>query len=254
MEELDKSINDPKQTEAFKMQVAEILEECGLEKSKIQGSVDKIFAVVAEGDGSMMEIYRGRKSNIQQYGTADKSAFMNTIMYRSVQSFSNHVINCFEGLVNLEKGVLASNKVLNVIFKNYSPVAFANNKNFNYELNRFLKENGGNNYFKYYFDKFVNNTVKARYTDVYDFSAKVKEANKKSEPEKEKIAVDLNTNVVSKADAPKVEAPKAEAPKVEVNDPSKERIAVNEVLENVGGAQVSDKIKEPNAPVNSNCK
>ena len=97
----------------------------------------------------------------------------------------------------------------------------------------------------------MNNTVKARYTDVYDFSAKVKEANKKSEPEKEKIAVDLNTNVVSKADAPKVEAPKAEAPKVEVNDPSKERIAVNEVLENVGGAQVSDKIKEPNAPVNS---
>ena len=254
MEELDKSIKDPKQTEAFKMQVAEVLEECGLEKSKIQGSVDKIFAVVTEGNRSMMEIYRGRKSLIQEYGTADQGAFMKNIMYRSVQEFSNHVINCFEGLVNLEKGVLASHKVLNVIFKNYSPVAFANNKNFNGELNIFLMENGGNNYFNYYFDKFVNNTVKARYTDVYDFSAKVKEANKKSEPEKEKIAVDLNTNVVSKADAPKVEAPKAEAPKVEVNDPSKERIAVNEVLENVGGAQVSDKIKEPNAPVNSKSK
>ena len=249
MEELDKSIKDPKQTEAFKMQVAEILEECGLEKSKIQGSVDKIFAVVAEGNGSMMKIYSGRKSNIQQNGTSDPSSFMNTIMYRSVQEFSNHVINCFEGLVNLEKGVLASHKVLNVIFKNYSPVAFAKNKNFNYELNRFLTENGGNNYFNYYFDKFVNNTVKARYTDVYDFSAKVKEANKKSEPEKEKIAVDL-----IKAEAPKAEAPKVEAPKVEVNEPSKERIAVNEVLENVGGAQVSDKIKEHNAPVNSKAK
>jgi hypothetical protein len=241
------------------MQVAEILEECGLEKSKIQGSVDKIFAVVAESDGSMMKIYQGRKSSIQQNGTADQSAFMNTIMYRSVQEFSNHVINCFEGLVNLEKGVLASHKVLNVIFKNYSPVAFANNKNFNGELNIFLMENGGSNYFNYYFDKFVNNTVKARYTNVYDFSAKVKEANKKSEPEKEKIAVDLIKAEAPKVEAPKVEAPKVEAPKVEapkveVNESSKERIAVNEVLENVGGAQVSDKIKEHNAPVNSKAK
>jgi hypothetical protein len=125
-------------------------------------------------------------------------------------------------------------------------------------------ENGGNNYFKYYFDKFVNNTVKARYTDVYDFSAKVQAANKKSEPEKEKIAVDLIKAEAPKAEAPKAEAPKAESPKVEspkvespkveVNESSKERIAVNEVLENVGGAQVSDKIKEHNAPVNSKSK
>jgi hypothetical protein len=145
--------------------------------------------------------------------------------------------------------------VLDVILKNYSPVAFTNGTLDRYANEFFLKyvDNIDTFYGWYINDRATyenkmafRQRVVALHEKMKNQEADLKE-DKKSAPEKEKISVDLSQSVEPKPSVAKQNVPQPVAPKVEANNSSKERIVVNEALENVGGTKVSDQVKKSNS-------
>ena len=246
-DEFDKSFNDPNTTEAFKLQVAKVLEDSGLEKPKIQESVDKIFAEISDKENGMRVIY-GRVKNLAGSPLVPHY-FMNLMMKFSIDAFNKSIINSFE---NYEKGVIASRNVIDVILKNYSPTAFAKGNTLNSCVQTFMFKDGGKEYFSNYYNHNAPEDQRKLYSNVNDFLNKIQEAAKNpASSEKEKISVDLN-NVV--AEAPKQSEPRVEAPKVEASNPNRERIVIEELANDTRVKDVSEKAKVSDVPVSSKVK
>ena len=246
-DEFDKSFNDPNTTEAFKLQVAKVLEDSGLEKPKIQESVDKIFAEISDKENGMRVIY-GRVKNLAGSPLVPHY-FMNLMMKFSIDAFNKSIINSFE---NYEKGVIASRNVIDVILKNYSPTAFAKGNTLNSCVQTFMFKDSGKEYFSNYYNHNAPEDQRKLYSNVNDFLNKIQEAAKNpASSEKEKISIDLN-NVV--AEAPKQSEPRVEAPKVEASNPNRERIVIEELANDTRVKDVSEKAKVSDVPVSSKVK
>ena len=255
---------DPELTAYVKSQIGEILLNSGVEKSKIQKTIDNVFSnSVYHGKDGMIAVYESLRKEMRD-DTYTPHGFMREIIKQSAKAIHSVTDGCFS---SIEEGVVANQKILDVILKNYSPAAFVVNDFSKYTDNYLFKTEGrellnaiyDHDYKKSGFknkDDFIK-----RVDDAYKKANKIdvgKEPavkdNKKPAPVKEQISVDLTQNSAPKVDAPKTEAPKTEAPKAQVNDPSKERLVLNELSESVGGTEVSARVDEHNAPITSKSK
>jgi hypothetical protein len=259
IEECKKSIADPNLTEYVKWQVDRILTDSGVENLKIQSTVDNIFNKLT-GENGMLAFYD--KSGALSVRKDKKEVYFNDMMRDIILRSANFLCDATKEIYsNREVETAVHQKILDVFLKNYSPVPFSKG-NVGLFADGFLLAQG--DVFAQYYLKNINRLAKPE--EVNDFLNKVRvvsaeldkkapanepaiKDDKKPAPEKEQISVDL-----SKADAPKVDAPKADAPKVEANEPEREKIAVNEALDNVGSAKVSNKVEEIKAPVSSKSK
>lgn len=177
---------------------------------------------------------------------------MSGVVKHSAKFLSNATDGCFS---SLEEGLVVNQKILNLIIKNYSPVAFAKDDLSKY-ANNYLLDNemaiAG------YYKTFVNRNANG--TDMEAFVAKVREARGKVDKQNVAISEDKNSDrekiVVddSVAIAHNNDAPKTESVKVEELDPTKERIVLNELSEKTSGKDVSAKVEENDVPVVSNVK
>jgi hypothetical protein len=264
MEECKKSIADPNLTEYVKWQVDQILADSGVEDLKIQSTVDNIFNKLT-GENGMLAFYD--KSGALSVRKDKQEVYFHDMMKNIILPSANLLFDATKEIYsNREVETAVNQKILDVFLKNYSPVPFSKAKVEHY-ADGFLLAQG--NVFAQYYLKNINRIAKPE--EVNDFLNKVKvvsaELNKKAPanepaikddkkpaPEKEQISVDLSKADAPKVDEPKVDEPKVEAPKVEANESAKERIAVNEALDNVGSAKVSNKVEEINAPVSSKSK
>ena len=265
---------DPELTAYVKSQIGEILLNSGVEKSKIQKTIDNVFgdSLYHRKDG-MIAVYESLRKEMRD-DTYTPHSFMRAIIKQSVKAIHSATDGCFS---SIEEGVVANQKILDVILKNYSPAAFVVNDLSKYTDNYLFKAEG----IDLLNDVYDRNYTKSGFKNREDFLKRVDDAykkankidvgkepavkdNKKPAPVKEQISVDLTQNSapkvdVPKTDAPKTDAPKTEAPKTEaskaqVNDPAKERLVLNELSESVGGTEVSARVDVHNAPVTSKSK
>ena len=264
IEECKKSITDPNLTEYVKWQVDRILTDSGVENLKIQSTVDNIFNKLT-GENGMLAFYD--KSGALSVRKDKQEVYFNDMMKNIILRSANFLCDATKEIYsNREVETAVHQKILDVFLKNYSPVPFSKG-NVEHFADGFLLAQG--DVFAQYYLKNINWTAKPE--EINDFLNKVRVVSaeldkkapanepainddKKPAPEKEQISVDLSKADAPKVDAPKVDEPKVEAPKVDANEPAKERIAVNEALDNVGSAKVSNKVEEIKALVNSKSK
>ena len=264
IEECKKNIADPNLTEYVKWQVDRILTDSGVEDLKIQSTVDNIFNKLT-GENGMLAFYD--KSGALSVRKDKKEVYFHEMMKNIILRSANLLLDATKEIYsNREVETAVHQKILDVFLKNYSPVPFSKAKVEHY-ADGFLLAQG--DVFAEYYQKNINRLAKPE--EINDFLNKVRgvsaeldkkapanepaiKDDKKPAPEKEQISVDLSKADAPKVDEPKVEAPKVEAAKVEANESAKERIAVNEALDNVGSAKVSNKVEEIKAPVSSKSK
>jgi hypothetical protein len=264
MEECKKSIADPNLTEYVKWQVDQILADSGVEDLKIQSTVDNIFNKLT-GENGMLAFYD--KSGALSVRKDKQEVYFHDMMKNIILPSANLLCDATKEIYsNREVETAVHQKILDVFLKNYSPVPFSKG-NVEHFADGFLLAQG--DVFAQYYLKNINRLAKPE--EVNDFLNKVRvvsaeldkkapanepaiKDDKKPAPEKEQISVDLSKVDAPKVDAPKVDEPKVEAPKVEANESAKERIAVNEALDNVESAKVSNKVEEIKAPVSSKSK
>jgi hypothetical protein len=257
--ECKKSIEDPKLTEYVKSQIGEILFVSGVEESKIQTTVDKI-ADKCIGSLGMLSFYDNRFDRcVRNMTVGSASDFIVNATARFLQSATDGAYSSHE------EALVVNQKILDVLLKNYSHVAFLKNDLSAYADNYIVNNDTRvymyceKNIYRGDYDKkqaFLAGVKAARENIESKFKAdasKVEAKNDKA-PIREQIVIDMSAADAPKVNASQVDEPKVTAPKVEVNKPTKERIVVNEVLENVGATQLSDKVKEPDAPVSSKSK
>ena len=262
-EECKNSFADNNLTAYVKWQIGEILADSGVEDSKIQGTVDKIFTKFSGNSGVLSFYDKTSENNVLSHGNSYFSAYSDTTMRNIVRYSMRFITKATEGCYSSFEEEFATNqRILDVILKNYSPVAFTQGRLDKY-ANGFLVKNDGA--FGTYYMENVKNTgwyetkpVMDKVREIYAKLDKKAPANesaikddKKSAPDKEKISVDLN-NVV--AEAPKVEAPKVEAPKVEASNPNREKIVIEELANDIRVKDVSEKAKVSDVPVSSKVK
>ena len=261
-DECKNSFADNNLTAYVKWQIGEILADSGVEYSKIQGTVDNIFTKCSGNNGVLSFYDKTSATSVLHDGMIYSDTTMRNIVQRSMKFISKATEECYS---SFEEGFATNQRILDVILKNYSPVAFTQGK-LDLYANGFLVKN--DDPFGRYYQENVKNTgwyginpVMNKVREIYANLGKKAPANesaikddKKPAPEKEQISVDLSKADASKVDAPKVDAPKVDEPKVEANESVKERIAVNEALDNVESAKVSNKVEEIKAPVSSKSK
>ena len=245
--ECKKSMDDPKLTEYVKAQIGAILDDNGVENSKILKTVDHIMNKCL-GSKGMLAFYD--KSN----SLGISSSTIGSMMSHIVKYSANFVIGATDGCFSsLEEGLTVGQQILDVILKSYSPVAFSKDDLSqyadNYVLNNEMMLAG-------YYQTFVNRSATGK--DMQAFVERVqkvsgkgsKEApaeestvkeDKKPEQTREKISIDLTT---AEAEAPKANAPQVEAPKVAMSDPNKEKLVIESLSEKITVKDVSEKIEE----------
>ena len=261
-EECKNSIADPNLTEYVKWQIGEILADSGLEDAKIQSTIDNIFEKCTS-DSGMLGFYDKANTSVylQNYSKDNADMVMKKMLTDGMKLVSKATDGCYS---NVEEGMAVNQKVLNVIFKNYSPVAFTNGA-----LNKFAEDYFTTNtsmfgdYYRYnindvggwdqmrgIFDNFkaavarLNNKAPVNEPAINDDEQPAPAEEKKEEAPAE----------VKKEEAP-AEVKKEEAPtevKKENVEPEKVKIVVHELIEAVGGKEVSPKIEEDSVSVASN--
>ena len=267
VDENKKNFKDTQMTEYIKGQIGEILTNSSLNESKVQSVTDYIFAQLTK-PGELTSHYsdlirqlRGEK--------IDVGTLMSNMVNRYAENIELSLSNTNE-FPKSEDRLVATQKILDVIIKNYSSIAFTKNGNLDKYADGYMF-NRENDYFlgRYYYR--YNATKAAGFKDVKDFIGKVSAAYEKSKAEdlaresaikeneqsiaeKEQISVDLSKVDAPKVDAPKVDEPKVDVPKVEANEPEKERIVIKELSENASSIDVSSKIDDIDAPVNLKSK
>ena len=265
MKECKLSFEDPKLTEYVKAQIGKILLEGGADQYKIQETVDKLFNKLS-GENGMLKLYSKSQYNMFKstgghlYNQKD---FMDTIMNYTVEYFGADAVACF---TSVEQGIVANQKIMDLIVKNYSPVPFTTGGTLEKHANDYLFKDNGVAYLKAYYDFCSPENVMTRFKNEEEFIAKVsatmekanKQNSEKASPvtedknsQREKITVDLN-NVV--AEAPKQGESKVEAPKVEASNPNRERLVIEELANDTRAKDVSEKVKESDVPVTSKAK
>jgi hypothetical protein len=258
--ECKKSIGDTKLTEYVKSQIGEILFVSGVDESKIQTTVDKIIDKCFSNLG-MLSFYNSNFNSRYIGGQTVESATdsMVNITAGYLQSVTDGAYSSHE------EALVVNQKILDVLLKNYSPVAFLKNDLSKYADNYIFKDD---NRILAHCEKYI---YRGNYDEKKAFLERVKSVRENIEskfkadaskievkddkaPIREQIVVDISAVDAPKVNASKVDAPKADAPKVEANEPAKERIVVNEALENASGDKVSNKVEEIKAPVSSKSK
>ena len=248
-DECKNSFADNNLTAYVKWQIGEILADSGVEDSKIQSTVDNIFTKCSGNNGVLSFYDKTSATSVLHDGMIYSDTTMRNIVQRSMRFISKATEGCYS---SFEEEFATNQRILDVILKNYSPVAFTQGK-LDLYANGFLVKNDGA--FGQYYQGHVKNTdwyginpVMNKVREIYANLGKKAPAS-----DKENISVDLNKAVseAPNAEAPKVDVPKVDAPKVEANEPEKERIVVSEALDNMGGTKVSIRVDEANVPVNS---
>jgi hypothetical protein len=228
-------------TEYVKSRIGGILADAGVSQSKILKTVDNIFDKCL-GKNGMLAFYD--KSSSLNVRNIKAEPMMSNIVKHSAKFLSNATDGCFS---SLEEGFVVNQKILDVILKNYSPVAFAKDDLSKYANNYLLNNE---TLIAGYYQTFVNRS--ANVNDMEAFVAKVQEA--RARVNREKIAVDLSAFAEAKIDASKTEASPVAAIKVEESNPLKERIVLDEFSANISDKGVSAKVEETDAPTVSNVK
>jgi hypothetical protein len=206
----------------------------------IPKTVDNIFDQCL-GKNGMLAFYD--RSNSLSVHNIKAEAMMSNVVKHSARFLSKATDGCFS---SLEEGFVVNQKILDVILKNYSPVAFAKDDLSKYANNYLLNNE---TLIAGYYQTFVNRS--ANVNDMEAFVAKVQETRAKVN--REKIAVDLSAFAEAKIDAHRTEASPA-AIKVEESNPLKERIVLDEFSANISDKDVSAKVEENDAPTVTSVK
>ncbi len=184
-QELRQSFDDSRLTEAFKLQVAKVLNDFGVENVAATNAADAIFKKVSNGNAGMYTIYKELESYVE-WGRAPK-LFVDEMMDKAIIEFRKLVTDCFE---DPAIGIIASRNVMDVILKNYSPAAFAKGDTLMNQVNSFLFDSSENKYFHNYFNDsnykkdFPEGKIPS-HNGRSDFIKWIQEANKKLEREAE---------------------------------------------------------------------
>jgi hypothetical protein len=262
-EECKNSIADPNLTEYVKWQIGEILADSGLEDAKIQRTIDNIFEKCTS-DSGILSFYDKANSSayLQTHSKDDADIVMSKMLMDGMKLVSKATKECYS---NVDEEMAVNQKVLDVILKNYSPVAFTNGALNKYAENYFTTNSAMfGDYYRYnikdvgwdkmrdIFDNFKTAVAK------FDNKAPVNEPAINSD---EQPAPAESKKEEAPAESKKEEAPteekKEEAPtevKKENVEPEKVRIVVNELVEVIGGKEVSAPVEENKNNVASNVK
>ena len=246
-EECKNSIADKNLTAYVKWQICEILADSGVAGSKIQSTADDIFAKCTGNDGMLAFYDKSKSINVLKDPFNYSRYVMDSIVYTSMKLISQATNGCYS---SMEEGFATNQRILDVILKNYSPVAHTNG-----ELNKYANAymvNEGEAFREYYSKnvKFLTWTeIKPIWEEVGEIHANLEK--KAPASDKEKISVDLNEVV---AEAPKQSEPRVEAPKVEASNPNRERIVIEELANDTRVKDISEKAKVSDVPVASNVK
>ena len=189
-----------------------------------------------------------------------KPASPDELMADMIKRSSEAVFKITKGSFSrIEERVIVTQKLLDVVLKNYSPVAYTDGSLDKYANAHFLAD-------QTLLDKYYSTHIYDRANDKAkaDFRKRVAESYKKltnqelptvadrmeeKPTEREQIAVDLSA---LKVDEAKTEAPQTSEHKFEVTDPSKKRMVLKDLSETVGSADVSARVDKQDAPVISN--
>ena len=220
-DECNKSISDPRLTEYVKSQIGGILVDSGVPESKILKTVDNIFDKCL-GKNGMLAFYD--KSSSLGVHNRLAEAMMSSVVKHSAKFLSNATDGCFS---SLEEGLVVNQKILDILLKNYSPVAFAKEDLSKYANNYLLSNE---TVLAGYYQTFVNRSANGN--DMKAFVESVQEAYEK-----------INKQSLKNESALK-----------EDNEPLKEKIVVEEVREAIFADNLSEKVKENNTPVKENAK
>ena len=230
--ECEQSLKDDNLTKYVKAQIENILDAAGVEESKIQKIANSIFDYVAV---NMVNTY----SNLRTLYWRNEMSPVEIAKYAAGIASSRVVDKMGNCCSNPVVGLLANQKILDVLLKNYSPVAFTNG-NLDKSVENYMIED--KKALEYYYHSCVSSSK--GFENPEDFYKSVKEAY-----EEEK-----NQEIEAKAEQEaKPEENKDINAEIKDNANSdKERIVVNEALEGGLGKEVSQKIEDDSKSVASN--
>ena len=248
--ECKKSMGDPKLTEYVKSQIGEILFVSGVDESKISTTVDKIADKCLTSLG-MLSFYN--KNNLAR--------FIGGMTAENASSFiANNTVGFLQSLTagvysSPEEELVVNQRILDVLLKNYSPIAFLKNDLSKYSNNHIVNdENMVVGYSLKYLrqqepDKvkaFVAGVKSARKNIESKFKADASKIEAKDDkaPVRERIVIDMSAVDAPNVNAPKVEAPKVDVTKEKASDNFRESIVVNELSEKITVKEVSEKVKD----------
>ena len=259
-DECKKSINDTNLTEYVEWQISKILSDSGVAYAKIKETANRIVSQYLSNDGilSFYEKDSDQKIRGKELKTAAKYMVLN-----SQESLMKITGGCYS---DREMQLVATQKILDVFMKNYSPVAFVTN-----DLNQYADNfiiNDKDNIFEYY-RRFVDFNGQENNVELY--TEKVKAAREKLEsrapanepavkdeqknaPQKEKITVDLNNANEPKPTETKVEAARPEEIKAESSNSLREAMSIPGLSESVVEKKSTTEVKEAEAPAITNVK
>lgn len=231
------SVKDANLTKYVKAQIENILSDAGVEESKIEKYADKIMkTVTGEGMYGMVNTY----SYIRTANSHKPMTPAEVMKYATEVTAKHLIMDTSECFANPVDGLLANQKILDVLLKNYSPMAFTNG-NFEKSVESFMIKDEDT--LKYYHS--VRAGKVRGFEKAEDFYKSVKEAYEEAmEQEIEDNAPDQNV---------KAEGNKEVNAEIKDNAASdKEKIVVNEAFEDGAGKEISVKIEDDSKSVTSN--
>ena len=221
-EECEKSVKDTNLTKYVKAQIENVLDAAGVEESKIQKIADSIVNNVTD---NMVNAYINLRTVHWSHELSPADITKSAVDFLSRKIIAN-TDNCYSNPVD---GLLATQKILDVLVKNYSPVAFTNG-NLDKSVENYMIEN--KDALKYYY----HHRARSNFENLDDFYKEVKDAyEEERNQEIEDNAVNQNAKSEENKDI------NAEIKNSANSD--KERIVVNEALEGDLVKEVSKKIE-----------
>ena len=223
-DECKQSIKDDNLTKYVKAQIENILDEAGVEESSIQKIANSIFDAATSG---MIKTY----STMATYYWTHEMSPVEVANYATEETSKKIIANTDKCYSNPVDGLLANQKILDVLVKNYSPVAFTKG-NLDKSVENFMIEN------KKALEYYYHHRARSNFENLDDFYKEVKDAYEE----------ERNQELEAKAEENK-------SLNAEIKDSAnsdKERIVVNEALEGDLSKDVSKKIEDDSKSVTSN--
>ena len=223
-EECEKSVKDTNLTKYVKAQIENVLDATGVEESKIQKIADSIVNSVTD---NMVNTYINLRTAHWSHEMSPADITKSAVDFLSRKIIAN-TDNCYSNPVD---GLLATQKILDVLVKNYSPVEFTNG-NLDKSVENFMIEN------KKALEYYYHHRARSNFENPDDFYKEVKDAYEE----------ERNQELEAKAEENK-------SLNAEIKDSAnsdKERIVVNEALEGDLSKDVSKKIEDDAKSATSN--
>ena len=235
-------------------QLEEVLIKNGIHESK---RTDISNAIYHRCIGYFQQAY----DNMQTHGIGNSlSMTMSKMMEPMLNIVNNATKGCY---VTREEEMVKNVRLIDVMLKNYSPVAFADGALDRFADGYFLKDVDA---IEGYYGSYINDRAgydaksafRGRVVALYDKMKKQEEAKASPIKEEEKTGTVRESITIDISEAPSQipmpVPPKDAEIKREVSDSGKERIVVEELSEKITVKEVSEKVKEIDAPVASNVK